>query len=434
MKKKPVLKPNSRPYYMIRKNLLGNPSRILAILIIAAGILFPASLGQIVIATPKALPELPIQFPAPDSTGTISIQTEAGLKATTIHPELQARLTTYIKNAHSPIAAVAVLDAKTGHVLALAQGRQPARWGGKTHSALHMGFPAASLFKTVVSTAAIEMANIGPKDRIGLYGGCKHVRASGVWMKEQVPGKQNSMNLRRAFGHSCNGFFAKLSVNHLGLNIINNFAKRYGWKSGIGTDFNLQKSPFRPPTAENSSAHTVGRFAAGFGYVGISAVHAASMMLTIANHGVAHPIRVFADTPLADKNLSEERIFSEETAADLLSIMDASVRTFGGTASGAFRRGKTRRLRNKVGGKTGTLTGKSPKGITTWFAGMMPIQNPQIIVAAVVILDGDKWYIKGPNLAAEAFWTYEDLKKKGHFVKKTAILDSNSETPPNSQL
>jgi penicillin-binding protein A len=412
---------------MNRKSVLKKYTSPLSVLALSLGTLFPASLGQVVVATPKTLPHLPVQMPSPDENGVIYIETESGKRATTIHPVLQERLTTFIKNSHAPIAAVTVLDAKTGHVLAMAQGRQPARWSGKTHTGLHTGFPAASLFKTIVATSALEMANVGPKDRIGLYGGCKHVRASGVWMKDQLSGRQNSMTLRRAFGHSCNGFFAKLSVNHVGLNIIKNFAKRYGWESGVPTDFHLEKSPFLPPTAENSSTHTVGRFAAGFGYVGLSSIHSASIMLTVANRGVVMPIRIFADTPLADKNLVEERIFSESTSERLLSIMDSSVRTYGGTASSAFRSRKLRRLKNKVGGKTGTLSGRSPKGITTWFAGMMPIKNPDIIVAAIVILDGDKWYIKGPNLAAEAFWTYEKLKKKGLFIK-TAQLPT--EAPP----
>jgi len=407
-------------------------SPVYSAVLVTFGTLFIPNWGpKVVEATPKPLPQIPHDIPEQGPDGVIRIATEAGLRPTTIHSELQRRLSTYIRNSHNPIAAVTVLDAKTGQVLAMVQGRNPADWGGKTHSALHIGFPAASLFKTVVATAAFEMAGVAPLDPIGLYGGCQHVRASGVWMKEEVPGRQNRMNLRRAFGHSCNGFFAKLSLNYVGVHIIKNFAKRYGWESGIPTDFYLEQSPFRPPSAENSSTHTVGRFAAGFGYVGISSVHAAHIMLTVANRGAFLPVRLFADTPEADKSLMQEKIYSEDTADNLLSVMDASVRTFGGTASGAFRRGKTRRLRNKVGGKTGTLTGRSPKGITTWFAGMMPIENPEIIVAAVVILDSNKWYIKGPNLAAEAFWTYEQLKKQGEFPITAALTPIAGKTSKN---
>src|SRR5690606_15145304 len=122
---------------------------------------------------------------------------------------------------------------------ALAQGRVPAQWGGKVHSGIHMGFPAASLFKTVVTTAAFELADIKPEEAIGLYGGCANVRASGVWMREQLSGRQFQMDLGRAYGKSCNGFFAKLAINRLGLSLITNFAKRFGWGSGVPADFEL---------------------------------------------------------------------------------------------------------------------------------------------------------------------------------------------------
>jgi cell division protein FtsI/penicillin-binding protein 2 len=89
----------------------------------------------------------------------------------------------------------------------------------------------------------------------------------------------------------------------------------------------------------------------------------------------------------------------------MLNILDASV--LGGTASFAFRRGKYTKLRGLVGGKTGTLTGSSPPGLTTWFAGMAPTDQPEVIVASVVMLEG-RWIVKGPSLAAEAFWAYFD--------------------------
>jgi cell division protein FtsI/penicillin-binding protein 2 len=240
-----------------------------------------------------------------------------------------------------------------------------------------------------------------------LNGGCAHVRETGDWLKERVPTDRSRMSLRRAYGSSCNGFFAKIAVNHLGLGPIIEFAKRFGWEAGVPADFKIEKSPFMPPSAEASSTHTVGQFAAGFGYVGLSPVHAAWMMLTVANDGVPMPLKIFRDTPARRAGEAEGRIFSPETAARLKEILDASVR--GGTATFAFKRGKYRKLRELVGGKTGTLTGSSPKGLTSWFAGVAPLQDPEIVVASVVML-GERWRIKAPNLAAEAIWAYFDGK------------------------
>ena len=69
---------------------------------------------------------------------------------------------------------------------------------------------------------------------------------------------------------------------------------------------------------------------------------------------------------------------------------------------------KYRRLRRLIGGKTGTLYSKALSGINTWFAGLMPVANPRVVVAAIVVIP-NAWIIKGPNLAAEAFWAYKHL-------------------------
>lgn len=393
---------------MIHKNLT---SATVAGLI-GVGLVFSATTGQVGRASQDTVPltHVPMDLPPAADDGLIYLTTPDGARrATTIDPALQTHLTNFLVDSKSPIAAVVVADAKTGSILAMAQGRAPGEWGGKGHTALHTGFPAASLFKTVVTAAAFEVADIHGSDPLGLNGGCSHVRETGDWLKEKPISDVSRMSLRRAFGSSCNGFFAKIAVNHLGLGPILDFARRFGWETGVPVDFQMDKSPFLPPSAEASSTHTIGRFSAGFGYVGLSTVHAAWMMLAIANKGAPLPLRLFRDSPQTSAAQMTERIFSPETAARLSEIMDSTVR--GGTASYAFRSGKFRKLRELVGGKTGTLTGSSPKGLTTWFAGVAPTYDPEVVVASVVMLD-DRWHIKGPSLAAEGLWAYFDGKTK----------------------
>lgn len=375
--------------------------------LILAAALVPALCVAPESATSQQLGQIPLELTVRPDSPFVTINVDGKQKTTTIDPELQSYLTDFIASKHSPIAAVAVIDVKTGALLALAQGRTPDKWGGSVHSGVYTGFPAASLFKTVVAAAAFELAEIDPDQDFGLTGGCQHVRTTGVWLNDRIENSRNKMNLRRAYGRSCNGFFAKLAVNHLGLGIISDYARKFGWQTGVPADVMLPQSPFRPPMVSNSSVHVVGRYAAGFGYVGVSAIHAAWMMAVLANDGLKVPVKVLTETPDPDPT-SMERLFSAETAESLRSVMDSTVR--GGTASFAFRRGKHRKLRDLVGGKTGTLTGKQPFGLTTWFAGMMPLDNPEIAVAAVVVLNDDLWFMKGPNLAAEAFWAYYDQK------------------------
>ncbi len=114
-----------------------------------------AAFAMLAQAETQPLPMVPEQIPEPKVDGTIYLNDQSGTpRATTLHPWLQARLTSFLIDARSPIAAVVVADVKTGSILALAQGRSPANFGAKTHTALHPSFPAASVFKTVVTTAA----------------------------------------------------------------------------------------------------------------------------------------------------------------------------------------------------------------------------------------------------------------------------------------
>jgi cell division protein FtsI/penicillin-binding protein 2 len=330
----------------------------------------------------------------------------------TLVPEIQNHLSRFIRDKGSPIAAVVIADVKTGRILALTQGRSPERWGGQTHTALHAGFPAASLFKTTVTAAAFEFADVNSSAPIGLVGGCSHVHPTGMWMREDKRQGPNAMTLKRAYGHSCNGFFAKLAINRVGLGPILTMARRLGWDAVPPhlADFKVPPSPLHPPNAETSSAYTVGRFAAGFGSVGLSPVHAIWQSLIVANDGVAYPLSIFVDTPSPQESGPSLRVMTPETALKIRQVMDATV--LGGTASGTFRNPRYARLRRGFGGKTGTLTGTNPEGLTTWFTGIYPLDHPEVVVSSVVILE-DLWLIKATTLAAEAVAAYFDYKHSG---------------------
>lgn len=119
------------------------------------------------------------------------------------------------------------------------------------------------------------------------------------------------------------------------------------------------------------------------------------------------PVRLFSNTPYPSPSGDEARIYSAKTARSVIDVMDATLH--GGTGQSIFARGKYKKLRNIVGGKTGTLTGRSPQGLTTLFAGLAPLDAPEVAVASIVILD-NHWRIKATTLAAEAFHAYFDKK------------------------
>lgn len=353
----------------------------------------------------QSLPVLPKEFPEWDDHETNPM---INGRPVTIIPQIQNQVARFVRNNGSPISALVITEVKTGKILAMVQGKSPEAWGAETHTALHVGFPSASLFKTVTTAAGLEMGAIDPEITLSMFGGCARVNPRGIWPPVESRRPSDGLSLRRAYGHSCNGFFAKLAVNSIGLGPIVNMAHKLGWNNpDLASDFFLTPSPLREPNAASSSIHTIGKFAAGFGSVGISAAHAAWQYQVIANDGLAIPIHIFKDSVNPDASKDGIRALEKETAVNLRSIMESTV--LAGTATNAFKRGRLKLLRNEVGGKTGTLTGSNPQGLTTLFAGMYPIENPEIAVTAIVLLE-NLWKFKASNLAAEGFMAYYDYK------------------------
>jgi peptidoglycan glycosyltransferase len=375
----------------------------------------------------QSLPNLPLQLEPVSqvkSFAALKGQVSEGARdfwqlddlAMNLVPELQRGLGDFIQKNGNHIAAVVMVEVATGRVLAMSQGRNPESWQSDLHSAVYAGFPAASVFKTVSTAAAIEVGGMEESDEISLNGGCGHIYPGAAWLMDTVKRQQHRMTLGRAFASSCNHFYAKLALRHVGLTNLNQFADRFKFGKAVPADFRVPISPVFAPTADSASVATVGRYAAGFGAVGMSAAHAAWIYTAIARDGLSTPLRLFTDLNQTAKGVlgssnsergSEDQIMKPSTSLKLRSMMASTARS--GTASYAFRRKPYAPLRELVGGKTGTLTGELPLGLTTWFVGMMPIEKPEVVVAAVVVTD-DRWVIKGPQLAAEAFLQYSKWK------------------------
>lgn len=348
--------------------------------------------------------QLPAKLPPADSDGVIRLEERGSRRPLTVHPALQEHLQRFIAQRGNPVAAVVVVDVQTGAILALAQGRALPRWG--QHTALFTEFPAASLFKIVTSTAWLATAGTAAEAPLGFAGGCGEVRPDGTWIREN---RHRKFSLKRAYALSCNGYYASIAVNHLGLGLITRYAQRLRFGTTVPADFFIPPSPLTPPRAANVSTHTVGEYAAGFGRVGISAMHAAWLHLVIASGGKLRRLKILRQHVHTD-SMSKEQVIDAKSSAALLRIMTSTVN--GGTASYAFRARKYRRLRRLIGGKTGTLYSKALGGINTWFAGLMPVDKPRVVVAAIVVIP-NAWIIKGPNLAAEAFWAYRHVYRSG---------------------
>jgi cell division protein FtsI/penicillin-binding protein 2 len=329
------------------------------------------------------------------------------IKQTNIIPQLQESLQKYIKNHANPIAAVVVVEVASGKILALSSSaKKIANDKNKVYDALYPGYPSASIFKLVSTIAAVEDFDMNVNDFQRKVSSCRLNKKNPPW--KSYWRHNRAMTLSKAYGQSCNGFYAFMGISILGVSNLRNWASKLGWGHPIQADFSIPISKIDILLSSQASSYSMGKQFAGFGNIGLSPVHAAWLTLLIANKGISKDLRLFKNNnnrryiPIPGK-----KIFSTHTASELQKAMSATVRY--GTAASVFRKRRYRSLRKQVGGKTGTLTGKNPKGLTTWFVGMMPYNNPQVVVSAVVVNNNSKWVIKGTHLAAEALRVWKKL-------------------------
>ena len=174
------------------------------------------------------------------------------------------------------------------------------------------------------------------------------------------------------------------------------YLKRFGFGTRTGIEL-PGESPglFSDPDGRSKYAVLFGQA------VAVNALQATQVFATIANHGVHVQPHIIAGwtapdgTYTAEKVADSTRVVSAKTADTVLSMMESVVDD--GTGSNASIPGY------RVAGKTGTAQNwiKGKQGITASFIGVVPADDPKIVVS--VILHNPKSSVYGGDVAAPVF-------------------------------
>ena len=99
------------------------------------------------------------------------------------------------------------------------------------------------------------------------------------------------------------------------------------------------------------------------------------------------------------------RVLKPLTAARLRRMMEVTVRS--GTCRHAFSdtSGRPYLGNMRVSGKTGTLRPEANEGMTSWFIGFAPSQNPEVVIS-VMLENGAVWRHKANELARDLLRSY----------------------------
>jgi penicillin-binding protein A len=324
----------------------------------------------------------------------------------TLDQSLQNAAEKLLKSYKPDYGAIVMMDAETGRILTLASFEKNNSEG--TNLALRGTFPAASIFKIVTATAAMDKYDITPNTKV-LFNGGNHTLYKKNVMSDKVNRWTRGITLREAFARSINTVFGRLTLEHLAPQDLEEYASRYGFNRDIRSDIPFAESFTDIPKEKNFH---LTELASGFNKITrMSPLHGAMIASAIAEDGVmrvpyiVERVRNAAGEVIYQAEPTTSSVtMSEKGAEQLQELMEATITQ--GTSRKSFRSLKKNKKFKElvVGGKTGSLTGDNPKGKVDWFVGYAMNDNHRIAIAALTV-NVRYWTVKSAYLAQSLIQT-----------------------------
>lgn len=318
--------------------------------------------------------------------------------------ELQQILANYIADfnrtngtgKYSEAAAVVVLDAKTGGVLAsvsypsydineyLEDYNSVLNAPGSplNNRALHGRYRPGSTFKPIVAAAALTEGLITPQSTIHCSGVYTYWK-SNTFGCLQIGHHNADLNVTQALNHSCNVFFYDTG-RRMGIETMNKYANYFG----MGVDTGLEISNFKGELTvkgENWQEGNVVQAAIGQMDTAVTPLQMAIEAMTLANHGTRF------ETHLVKGFLSNDGEVLSTKDPVVASSFTLSPEHYKAITDGMILAGQTVRAPNQltdlgysVAVKTGTPQTTSKEKTNNSFVAFAPVDNPEIAISCVV--------------------------------------------------
>jgi peptidoglycan glycosyltransferase len=295
--------------------------------------------------------------------------------------------------------AMVAIDGESGMIKALAgfDLENP-----KSNPCTASAYPAASIFKIVTASAAIDTLGYTPDTPL-FYNGQKY-----TLYKRQLKESRNKytrrVTLAQAFAESINPVFGKIGKNALGRETMDSYARAFGFNGTPETDLLMDTGRF----AVTDSDYHLAELGCGFNrQTKISPIFGAVLVSAVLNQGKALVPRMVDRVELPDGSRvysSKKQVYTSpirpRTAAAMMALMQKTVSR--GTARKAFR-GYTRdKVLSKltIGGKTGSLYSTDRTVKYDWFVGFGRHKKTGKSLAVSVVV-GHRKYI-GTRAATHA--------------------------------
>jgi cell division protein FtsI (penicillin-binding protein 3) len=348
-------------------------------------------------------PAGPIKRKAATDGGTVRLTIDQDLQYIT-----QKYLDDSIKQSQARGGQVAILDARTGQVLALAsngsfdpQDPRTIKAGQSLDPNVQQVFEPGSANKIVTISAALEKGLIHPRTVLKVP---DTISTGGITVHDAWWHPTQRFTATGVLAESSN-VGTLMIAGKVGKQTFDEYLHRFGLGQKTGVELPGESAGLLPDITSWSDS-TFANLPIGQG-VAMTSLQLASMYQTVANDGVRIPPRIVSSVTNPDGSMTPTappagiRVLSTSTARTLRTMLE-SVTLKGGTGVKAAVPGY------RVAGKTGTAQQPDPatgrySDSVYWdtFAGMAPADNPRFAVA--IMIDNPAHGLEGGDVAAPLF-------------------------------
>ena len=331
-----------------------------------------------------------------------------------IQYETEQVLTDVVKQFSAKRATAVVLSPETGEVIAMATAPVfDTNAYGKTNEEIRRNmaitdqYEPGSTFKLVVYSAALEAGLVTPDTEFTL------APTITVWDRtvheaEDVQAVRH-LTVTQMLAQSSN-VGAVMLGQKVGSARLVDAIKRFGFTEPLGIDFPGEASGMMPPLNKWSGS-TIANVPMGQG-ISVTPLQMAVAFSIVANDGVMVKPHFILDGQVPESH----RVLSEKVALQMRAMLKQAVAS--GKSAAAQVKGFT------VAGKTGTAQKINDDGIgysqsKYWasFVGMVPAENPKLVILVMVDEPQQEYY--GSEVAAPAFARIADFALKNLGIAPT---------------
>lgn len=394
------------------------------------------SISKNSVADAISLPAKQNQFPNILEFDTTSGNKKTGIVEYTFDPKVHKDMASVYLKYQPDYACFVALDVETGAILNLTSFvKSDEQWDNLV---LRSEYPAASIFKMITAAASLDMGKLSPSSVIPFNG-----KSTSLYKSQVLHHKKNKWTrnptLKESFAKSINPVFAQIGVFKLGAENLNGYARKFGFDQSLNSDFNL---PMSKVGLSFDTKWEIAEAASGYtNNITLSPVHAAQMAAIVANNGkMVTPYMVEKITDQRGKvmysasaNSDAEQVISVASAKSLKALMRETTRS--GSARSSFK-GLNRYKVYKgmeIGGKTGSLTGYSPRGRHDWFVGYAEKDGRKVAYASLIV-NKEKWYVRSAYVARQFIYHYFTDIAEQEKIQNLALIQKTNKTHSTDQL